>query len=173
MTTSNTSTQSTRVPLRLRMAEQTGRGPLDGGWWPQSRDLTVELADLVNHFPKEHGRVIRAIFSPPDWDPAPRRVPVRTGYIDAGSSPHDDTHVMLLRTSDRRELCVLVIPPDMTPNQGDEALLAAATPGYAHSAASLLAKVTETADVEPGNHWNDDGGSFWGSDGAPSFRTKS
>ena len=72
---------------------------------------------------------------------------------------------MLLRTSDRRELCVLVIPPDMTPDQGDEALLAAATPGYAHSAASLLAKVTETADVEPGNDWNDDGGSWWGPDG--------
>ena len=94
-----------RVPLRLRMAKHEGRrGPLDGGWWPQSRNLEVELADLVDHFPSTSGRIVRATSSPPDWDDAPKRVPVRTGYIQVGFAAGDDTHVMLLRTSDRREL---------------------------------------------------------------------
>ena len=142
MTTSNMSTPRPRAPpCGCRWPQESGKGPLDGGWWPQSRDLTVELADLVDHFPPEHGRVVRATFSPPDWDPAPRRVPVRTGYVDAGSSPRDDTHVMLLRTSDRRELCLLVIPPDLTPDQGQEALKAA---GTARSATGLLAEVAQS-----------------------------
>lgn len=43
-----------RGPLRLNMAEDPGRNRLDGAWWPQTRDLEVELADLVdNWFPDE------------------------------------------------------------------------------------------------------------------------
>ena len=60
--------RSARVPLRLRMVEHVGRDQLDGGWWPQSRDLAVELADLVEHLPPQYGRVVRAVYSPPDWD---------------------------------------------------------------------------------------------------------
>jgi hypothetical protein len=36
----------------------------------RSRDLAVELADLVDHFPPQFGRIVRALFSPPvpeDW----------------------------------------------------------------------------------------------------------
>lgn len=119
MTTPSTSTPSTtslagvprRRPLRLRMGRTMGVDRLDGAWWPQSRDLAVELADLVDHFPAECGRVVRALFSPPDWDPVPRRVPVSTGYVKVGSFPRDDTHVIELKTSDRTVLHVLVVPP--------------------------------------------------------------
>src|SRR5690349_3595217 len=53
-----------RGPLRLRMTEHPGRSYLDGGWWPQSRDLSRELADLVDHFPGAFGRIVRAVISP-------------------------------------------------------------------------------------------------------------
>ena len=144
-----------RGPLRLNMAEHPGKNYLDGAWWPQSRDLAVELADLVDHFPPRFGRIVRALFSPPDWEPGPRRVPVAGGYVKVGSFPRDDSHLIHLRTSDRNVLQVLVVPPGFTDAQGDEAMLAAATSGNAHSAADLLAEVTDSPDVDPRDHWTD------------------
>jgi hypothetical protein len=161
-----------RVPLRLRMAVPNGRSRLDGGWWPQSRDLVVELADLVDHFPPEFGRIVRALVSPPDWDPAPRRIPVTGGYVKVGSFPRDDSHLIHLSTSDRSVLYLLVVPPGFTEDQGAEALLAAATSGNKHSAIDLLDTVTEYPDVDPFDHWSDDGGSWWEPRAdAPSFRS--
>jgi hypothetical protein len=78
--------------------------------------------------------------------------------VKVGSFPRDDTHLVLLRTADHAALRVLVVPPSMSPDQGDEALLASATPGYAHTAACLLDTVSEHPDVDPDDHWSDDGG---------------
>lgn len=155
MATSNGPNLHLRVPLRLQLAEHPGRNHLDGGWWPQSRDLAVELADLVDHFPPRLGRIVRAVHSPPDWDPAPPLVPVSGGFVKVGSVPRDDTHLIHLTTSDGTVLRMLVVPPGFTDDQGDEALLAAGTAGNAHTATSLLATVTEFPDVDPINHWTD------------------
>jgi len=152
------------------MGEKPGSHPLDGGWWPQSRDLTVELGDLVDNFPDEHGRIVRVLYSAPDWDDAPKRVPTKRGYVKVGFDPHDDTHVLMLTTSERQELCLLVVPPDMSRTKGDEALLAAVTPGYATSPGALLTAVRERPDVDDGDHWNDEGEAWWGSATAPSYR---
>lgn len=143
MTAPSTDVRSTRTPLRLQFPEQGLKMPLDGVWWPQSRNLTVELADLVNNFPADRGRVVRATFSPPDWEDEPRRVPIARGYVQVGSSPHDDTHVMMLRTSEREEICLLVVPPGMSPEQGEAAMVAAVTPRYAASPGALLDLVRE------------------------------
>ena len=163
-----------RGPLRLSIAEDTGRNPLDGAWWPRSRDLAVELADLVDHFPPRSGRIVRALVSPPDWDPAPRHVPVAGGYVKVGSFPRDDSHLVHLTMADRTVLHVLVVPPGFTADQGDEALLAAATSENAHSAADLLAEVTDSPDVDHRDRWTDHGDSWWGPSAVPpSFRTGS
>lgn len=171
MSTSNPTISLTgRQRLRLRMAENPGKQPLDGGWWPQSRDLTTELGDLVDNFPAEQGRIVRVIFSQPDWDDSPKRVPTARGYVKVGFDPQDDTHVVVLMTSDRKELVVLVVPPDLSRSKGDEALLAAVTPGYAASPTALLTAIRERPNVDEGDHWNDEGEAWWGSDTAPSYR---
>jgi len=155
MSTSDvTPAAASRGPLRLRMSDRPGLDTLDGGWWPQSRDLSVELADLVDSFPTALGQVQHAIYSPPDWDSAPaRRVRVRDGWVHVDAVPQDDTHLVLLRTSQRLTLKVLVVPPDFSDDQGAEALLAAATTGYAYSAGSLLDTVIDQPKVDPGNYW--------------------
>lgn len=160
MTTSNSPVlaRTERVPLRLRLAAADPHNNVDGGWWPQSRDLAVELADLVDHYPGDGARVARALFSPPDWDPAPRRVPVARGYVKVGSFPQDDTHLLTIAMSDRTRLRILVIPPDFTEAQGEEALLAASTRRNQHSAVELLAEVSNQPVVDPFDHWDDDGG---------------
>jgi hypothetical protein len=136
------------VPLRLRLSDPAVPHPLDGGWWPQSRNLTAELADLVDNFPPERARITRALYSPPDWPEAPKRVPTARGYIETGFAKGDDTHVIMLTTSDRRKLCLIVIPPEMTETQGQAALEAAVTPRFAPSPTLLLAKISELVEPE-------------------------
>src|SRR6478609_397590 len=147
------STPSTRSFLRLRLATNPGLDRLDGGWWPQSRDLSVELADLVDNFPKESGRIQRAVVSPPDWDPSPRRIPVARGFVKVGSFPRDDTHVILLKMSNHEILRLLVVPSSLTAGEGEEALLAASTSGNSHSAGDLLLTVTDHDDTGSEGHW--------------------
>jgi hypothetical protein len=100
-----------RLPLRLQLNSKLGQGRLDGSWWPQSRDLAVELADLVDHFPAEPGVVYRAVFSRPDWDTAPHKVRVARGIIKVGSFPRDDNHQIWLTMSNRRMIGLSVKPP--------------------------------------------------------------
>lgn len=163
MTTSHTPSTApdTRVPLRLALTRGDQKQVLDGAWWPQSRDLPTELADLVDHFPPERARISRVVFSPPDWEGAQRRVQVEGRHVKAGSFPSDDTHVLVLRTSDRTYLTLLVIPPTFTPAQGEEAMLAATTPGNQHSAGDLLTEATEHSHTDSVQQWSDSGGTWW------------
>ncbi|WP_370038358.1 DUF5994 family protein [Nocardioides sp.] len=110
-----------RVALRLRMLDDAGgdRGP-HGYWWPQSRDLPLELADLVDGMPPAWGNVLRAVYSPPDWDQRVRRVPVARGTIKTGCFPDDDTQRMQLLMWDHRLLSIVVIPAG---SDADEAAL--------------------------------------------------
>ena len=126
---------------------------VDGAWWPHSRNLEVELADLIDHFPVDAGRVGRVLFSRPDWLNCPRRVAIERGFIKTGSFPNDDTHLVVLKLSSGVHLKVLVIPPDTAPDSARAILLRAATPGEELSAGSLLA-----AETPPGVGERDTGG---------------
>jgi hypothetical protein len=163
--TNNRLLEPQRVPLRLRMSPRAGRDRLDGGWWPRSHDLSVELPDLVDHCPPASGRIVRALYSPPDWDTPARRVAVAGGHVKVGSFPRDDTHLSRLKTSDRTVLYVLVVPPEMAQEQAEEALLAAAAPGNAYGAASQVDVATAAPDGDPKGRWDDDGGSWRAQDG--------
>jgi hypothetical protein len=158
-----------RHPLRLQLFEPPRRAALDGGWWPQSRDIDIELADLVDRFPAAVGRVDRALYSRPDWDTQPRNVRVARGTLKTGSFPRDDTHLMVLSMSTRARLNLLVVPPDHP--MGQQARAIAADPGNRLSAAEILASVSAKGDADDGeNIWTDDGGNWWGEGGPPSFR---
>lgn len=147
-----------RVPLRLRMTEEHHRHRLDGAWWPQSRDLSVEVADLVDHFPQGRGRIARVLVSPPDWDPGPRRIPVAAGYVKAGSFPRDDTHLIQLKTLGGAVLFMLVVPPRFDREQGWRAMRAAEHSREVRSGTRLLHDVEWGQDSDADAHWSDDGG---------------
>lgn len=139
--------------LRLRLGRAPGQDRLDGAWWPYSRDLESEMSDLVQQFPPSHGRISRAVYSRPDWDTAPRKLTVGPRVIKVGSFPRDDTHVLIVQLSDHRRLTLLVVPPDFTPGQGEEALLAGSTAGNRHPAGELLLEVTNQHDADPADRW--------------------
>lgn len=154
MTTSISTTG--RKPLRLNLGEDSRRDVLDGGWWPQSRDLEVELADLLAHFSAPEPPVVHVRYSVADWTAPPQQLRIAGGRVTTEALPPDDTNLIVLTTAeaDGRVLRLLVVPPELTPDQGDEALLAAASRGNAHSAADLLRTVTEHPDVDPRDHWS-------------------
>ena len=146
-------TPESRGPLRLRLGSAPGQDRLDGAWWPYTRDLESEMSDLVQRFAPTHGHISRAEYSLPDWDTAPREVVVGQRVITVGAFPSDDTHVLVVQLSDGRRLTLLVVPPDFTPGQGEEALLAGSTAGNRHTAGELLLEVTDQHDADPADRW--------------------
>jgi hypothetical protein len=98
----------------------------------------VELADLADHFPPERGRVVRALYSPPDWDGPPLRVPVAGGYVKVGFFPREDTHLIHLQFWNVTSLHLLVVPPGFSQPRGTAAMLAAAASVAGGSTVELL-----------------------------------
>jgi Family of unknown function (DUF5994) len=118
MTTSpdlRTLSPATRVPIRIQLGTVSSHGTVSGVWWPQSRDLQVEGADLVDHFPEESGHIARLLFSRPDWDNpvvegrGVRRILARRGPVKVGSFPSDDTQLMILVLASGRRITLKVI----------------------------------------------------------------
>ena len=105
-----------RAPLRIRLRDSATSGHIDGVWWPQSRDLQVEGADLVDHFPRLAGHISRLLFSRPDWDNpvvagrGVRHIDAQRGRVKVGSFPRDDTHTVVLVLSTAQRLHLHVIP---------------------------------------------------------------
>ncbi|MET0840219.1 MAG: DUF5994 family protein [Marmoricola sp.] len=162
-----------RVPLRMRLAEHHGLAHLDGGWWPQSRDLAVELAELVEHLAVGHGRVVRVHCSLADWDAVPSGVAMFGSYVKVSGSESAEAHLIELLLSSGVLLRVLVVPPELSDYHGDEALLASATAHNAETATSLLNTVTEFPGADPADRWSDEGGSWWHPHRtAPSYRVE-
>ena len=77
----------------LMQQDRTGRGLLDGGWWPRTNDPAVELQVLIPELDERHGRITRVMIGTADWDgtrprllsfsgPRGRRV-VKLGWFDS------------------------------------------------------------------------------------------
>ena len=145
MTTSPTEAlpAAVRAGLRIRLDNSFKSGPLDGAWWPQSRDLQDEVADLVDHFPYRVGRISRLLFSRPDWDAVAgeasvRRVRAARGSVKVGSFPSDDTHIVVLSMATGDRLRLLVVPHDTSPEVAEAIMEQAADDRNTRRPAQLL-----------------------------------
>lgn len=147
MTTSDSSVpgprSAARVPLRIRLDNGFPSGPLDGAWWPQSRDLQIECADLVDHLPGLVGLPTRLLFSRPDWDAVAEGASLRTitasrGAVMAGSFPTDDTHLLIVVMSSGQRLHLLVIPSTTENEVAEDLMRRAADERNSSSATTLL-----------------------------------
>ena len=142
---------ASRVPLRMQLSVHPASGPISGVWWPQSRDLQVEAADLVDHFPNQVGHIDRLLFSRPDWDNpvvdgrGVRRIQARRGPVKVGSFPSDDTHLMILLLASGRRVSLKVIASATDPLEADRQLRADEDdpPGATNGAAHTRSKTEE------------------------------
>lgn len=124
----------TRGSLRLQLAAARSTGAVDGAWWPWSRDLHAEAADLVDHFPSSAGHIRRLLMSRPDWDESTtadgrgvRKVLAARGPVKVGSFPGDDTGLMILTMSAGPRIRLAVIPSSTSPADGERLLSEAGT----------------------------------------------
>lgn len=157
MATSNART--TAQTLRLSLAPfPPGSGMLDGAWWPRTREIDREVAELVDQFPPSAGRISRVLFSRPDWSTRPRQVRATRGLVKTGSFPGDDTHVVVLNLYAGTQLTVLVVPPATRDPDARSLMAAAVAQGNRRTATELLGAVARRGPEESGARWSDDGG---------------
>lgn len=154
-----------RDPLRIRLDNGFQSGPLDGAWWPRSRDLEVELADLVDQFPHPAGGIERLLFSRPDWDAVPgvasvRRIQAEDGPVEVGSFPSDDTHVLVVVMRSGARLRLLVVPSDTEPALAARIMEQAADERNEQSPAELLGLSRPDQSEIGTSAWDDGGSSF-------------
>ncbi|GAA5137850.1 DUF5994 family protein [Pseudonocardia adelaidensis] len=111
--------------LRLRLKPRAPvTGFVDGGWWPRSRDLPVELPALLAVLAVRMGPVESVSYNLDAWGPSPRRVTLdgRRVRLSGYRSQHPATIDVL---SAGHQLTLLVVPPEATPQAAHDALLAA------------------------------------------------
>lgn len=148
------------VGVRARLGDRPGADHLDGGWWPRSRDLAAELADLLHALPTGSRPVLVEVHASA-WDPGPGTVALPTGEVAVRRSSTTDPHLVRMTTAGGGRLELLVVPPTFTEAQGAEALLAAASRGNAHAAVDLLREVLDQPDVDPFDEWSHDSRTWW------------
>lgn len=143
---------------RLRMQEdRSGRGLLDGGWWPRSADPAVELPVLLPALDERHGRITRVMLGTADWNasrprrllidgPAGRRV-VKLGWFDTMPGG------LLTAISARGERTDLVtIPPPSGELAASAAMQQAARADNHEHSPAILAAIAMTADEAADEH---------------------
>src|SRR4051794_32177071 len=70
---------------RLSLDPALGRrGAVDGGWWPRSRNASMELPVLVSSLNAGVGAVTRLGVDARDWDDIPRRITVGGHVVRVG-----------------------------------------------------------------------------------------
>lgn len=109
-------------PVRLALRSTPDRDLPDGAWWPASRSLAEELGGLFALWPSDAGRIVRVLYSPPDWDDQPRSVAVPGRRVKTGNFPHDDTHQLTLALMDGHRRTITVIPPETSTEDATELL---------------------------------------------------
>jgi hypothetical protein len=113
------------TPLRPRLRlvpSGTGRGVLDGGWWPRSRDTDTELTDLLTALTGPDGvPVARVTIDFYDWDEIPLRITVQGREVRVGWLAHLD-HVVAVTHGQADPILLLVVPPGTASASAEAAL---------------------------------------------------
>lgn len=108
---------------RLRLARDgAGRGVLDGGWWPRSRDTVTELTGLLTALPRPaEVSDTRVTIDFDDWDDVPLRITVLGREVRVNRMPGPD-HAVAVACGSEDPMLLLVIPPGAAPSSAEAAL---------------------------------------------------
>ncbi len=110
------------VRLSLRPSS-SGRGVVDGAWWPRSTNPVVELVALSEAVGVWRVPVRRIALARPGWDSAPRRVRLASGrWVAVDWLPNSGVYLVQILGTDDLPIDLLVIPADITPATADRAL---------------------------------------------------
>lgn len=111
-----------RLNLDMTLAR---RAILDGGWWPRSRNASVELPELISSLNKRVGAVLRLGVDARDWEEVPRRITVGGHSIRVGRFA-DVNHKIIVTRGPQDHILLLVVPPQASTASARSALAMAA-----------------------------------------------
>jgi hypothetical protein len=113
--------------------------PLDGAWWPRSRDLEAELPALTAVLDPLWGRIARVTVNPTHWPVVPRKVPVAGHVVKVGwFLAEQDPHGILLLSHHVGHWSLLVVPPQTVPLSAARLMDAASDPLGTSTASRLM-----------------------------------
>jgi hypothetical protein len=113
-------------------------GVVDGGWWPGSRNATVELPALVSSLTERLGVIVRLSVDARDWDEIPRRITVGGHVVRVGHFADVD-HKIILTRGQQDHVFLLVVPPEAPTAAAKSALALAASGRHGGRPEEILA----------------------------------
>jgi hypothetical protein len=127
-----------REPLRLRLKPKAPTaGWVDGGWWPRSRDLAVELPGLLGVLAVRLGRIERVSYHLGEWAPTGRKISCGGGVVRLGGYRAQPAHTVDVLAASRR-VTLLVVPPEAPAQTAHAVLMAAGHRGNTDDVETLL-----------------------------------
>ena len=105
-------------------------GFVQGGWWPRSTRLTVELPSLLEALSLRFGPIDRVRFHQSDWSPTPPSIKHQGGNVILDAS-QDSPNVITVFGKRLGRLALLVVPPYTDADDAHTAMTTAASVGDA------------------------------------------
>jgi hypothetical protein len=135
---------------RLRLKPKGSlAGYVDGGWWPRSRDLAVELPALARVLAVRLGGVSRIAFALTAWYPPPRQITVDGRTIRMEGFRTQDEYIVHVSGPNRQRTTLLVIPQNAATNAAHEAMTTASKRDNIDPPGTILADAGIAAGLPP------------------------
>jgi hypothetical protein len=133
------------VRVSLRADAGSGGSPFDGAWFPRSRDLAVEMPELIAELDRRGVRIERFTYALEAWLPVPRKVIVQGRMIRTGGFRSMDPQVVCLTwDGGTKRADLLVVPPETDVLTGARALRLCTRRGLPRSPQMVLAAARST-----------------------------
>jgi Family of unknown function (DUF5994) len=133
------------VRVSLRADAGDGNSAFDGAWFPRTRDLAVEVPELIAELERRGVRVERFTYPLEAWRPAPRKVVVQGRVVRTGGFRSMDPGVVCVTwAGGNRRANLLVVPPETDVLTGVRALRLCTRRGLPRSPQMVLAAARST-----------------------------
>ena len=135
------------IDVRVSFRDNAGDGssPVDGAWFPRTRDLAAELPELIAELDRRGVRVERFTYPLDAWSPVPRKLALQDRVVRTGGFRSMDPGVVCLTwAGGTRRADLLVVPPETDVLTGARALRLCTRRGLPRSPQMVLAAARST-----------------------------
>ena len=133
------------VRVSLRSGAGDGNSAFDGAWVPRTRDLAIEVPELIAELDRRGVRVERFTYALDAWSPVARKIVVADRIVRTGGFRSMDPGVVCLTwDGGTRRADLLVVPPETDVLTGVRALRLCTRRGLPSSPQMVLAAARST-----------------------------
>src|SRR3954447_26494588 len=133
------------VRVSLRAGAGDGNSAFDGAWFPRTRDLAIEVPELIAELDRRGVRVERCTYALDAWAPVARKIVVSDRMVRTGGFRSMDPGVVCITwDGGTRRADLLVVPPETDVLTGVRALRLCTRRALPRSPQMLLAAAGST-----------------------------